>query len=80
MTPDGTLVRKGTSYPAEGVGVRRDLFGVQEGAEFRLMVLQKQPVQVEGSPFCHTVPTDKKVKGHGPLEMAGIVQSNLQNL
>lgn len=37
------LLKKKKTDPADGVGIRSDLFCIQEGAEFRLMVLQQEP-------------------------------------
>lgn len=42
--------------PVDGVGIRCDLFGIQEGAELWLVVLQQQSIKVEGSPIWHAVP------------------------
>lgn len=47
---------KPETHPVDGVGVWGDLFGVQEGAKFRLVILQQQSVQVKRSSICHTVP------------------------
>lgn len=48
------------THPIDGVRVRRDLFGIQEGAEFRLVVLQEQSVEVERAALGHALPEKKK--------------------